>query len=98
MLARLLFMDRLGVDIPKLAVMPESREDVLLLMEATSLADRLLPDKPLITMSMGAKGVVSRIAGGQFGSAVTFGCMGRASAPGQIEVGILKGILAATYR
>ena len=97
MLARLLFMDRLGVDIPKLAVMPESREDVLLLMETTLLADRLLPDKPLITMSMGAKGVVSRIAGGQFGSAVTFGCMGRASAPGQMESGELKNILTALY-
>lgn len=97
MLARLLFMDRLGVTIPKLAVMPESREDVLLLMETTSLADRLLPDKPLITMSMGEKGIISRIVGGQFGSAVTFGCVGKASAPGQMEAPELKNILAAVY-
>lgn len=97
MLARLLFIDRLGADIPKLAVMPADREDVLLLMETTLLADGLLPDKPLITMSMGAQGAVSRIAGGRFGSAVTFGCIDRASAPGQIEVGELKNILAAVY-
>lgn len=87
---RLLFMDRLGVSIPKMAVMPQEREDVFRLMAATSLVDRLLPDKPVITMSMGALGTISRLAGEVFGSAVTFGCMGKASAPGQVEVEDLR--------
>ncbi|MDD7404219.1 MAG: type I 3-dehydroquinate dehydratase [Butyribacter sp.] len=87
---RLLFMDGMNAAIPKMAVMPQEREDVFRLMTATSLADRLLPEKPVITMSMGAMGVVSRLAGETFGSAVTFGCMGKASAPGQIEVERLR--------
>lgn len=95
---RLLFMERIGADIPKIAVMPKEREDVLRLMTATSLADRLLPDKPVITMSMGALGAVSRLAGETFGSAVTFGCMGKASAPGQIEVEHLRNSLELLHR
>lgn len=87
---RLLFMDKMGAMIPKMAVMPQEREDVFRLMAATSLADRLLLDKPVITMAMGALGAVSRIAGETFGSAVTFGCMDKVSAPGQIEVENLR--------
>ena len=90
MVSRLLFMSDMGADIPKLAVMPQEREDVIRLMAATSFVDRLLPDKPVITMSMGALGAVSRLAGESFGSAVTFGCMGAPSAPGQLEVKELR--------
>ena len=35
-------------------------------------------------MSMGKLGVISRICGEVFGSAVTFGTAGKASAPGQL--------------
>lgn len=93
MLRRLLFMDRMGADIPKMAVMPNEREDVIRLMESTCLAERLIMEKPLITMSMGALGAVSRVSGESFGSAVTFGCLGKESAPGQIEVGKLRAVL-----
>lgn len=85
-LRRLFFMDKMGVAIPKMAVMPLEQEDVICLMETTLLANRLIVDKPIITMSMGALGAVTRLAGETFGSSVTFGCMGKASAPGQIEV------------
>lgn len=97
MLRRLLFMDRMGVDIPKLAVMPNEREDVLRLMEATSLAERLIMEKPLITMSMGTLGAVSRVSGETFGSSVTFGCLQKMSAPGQIEAGRLKEVLETLH-
>lgn len=89
-LRRLLFMDRIGVDIPKMAVMPNEREDVMRLMEATSLANRLMMGKPIVTMSMGKLGIITRIAGESFGSAITFGCLGKASAPGQIPAEKLK--------
>lgn len=92
-LRRLLFMDRMGVDIPKMAVMPREREDVILLMEATSLAERLIVEKPLITMSMGSLGMVTRLAGENFGSSVTFGCMEESSAPGQVPVEELRRVL-----
>lgn len=91
--ARLVFMKELGADIPKIAVMPKSREDVMTLMRATLLTRGLLKDVPLITMSMGGLGAVSRVAGESFGSDVTFGCVGKSSAPGQIEVKELKHML-----
>ena len=42
------------------------------------------PDFPLITMSMGELGKVSRLYGGLYGSFVSFGCVSEASAPGQV--------------
>lgn len=90
---RLLVMKYLGADIPKIAVMPQTKQDVLELMTATFRAKEAVPDTPVISMSMGALGSVSRVAGANFGSAVTFGCHGRASAPGQIPMEELHGIL-----
>lgn len=89
-LRRLFFMDKMNVAIPKIAVMPQEKEDVICLMETTLLANRLIVDKPIIAMSMGGLGTVTRIAGETFGSSVTFGCMGKESAPGQIEVNKLR--------
>lgn len=89
---RLLEMDRLGADILKLAVMPKSSEDVLKLLEVTNEMKELTK-KPIITMSMGKLGLVSRLSGSTFGSAVTFGRAGEGSAPGQIEAGMLMEIL-----
>lgn len=89
-LKRLFFIDKMGVAIPKIAVMPQEREDVICLMETTLLANRLIVDRPIITMAMGAFGKITRLAGETFGSAVTFGCMGKPSAPGQIEVTQLR--------
>lgn len=89
-LKRIFFIEKIGAAIPKIAVMPKEPEDVICLMETTLLAGRLMADKPIITMAMGALGKVTRMAGESFGSAVTFGCMGKASAPGQIEVTQLR--------
>lgn len=83
-----------GYDIVKIAVMPHSPDDVLTLLNATVEMNRLHPDRPLITMSMGQMGMVSRISGAVFSSAVTFGSAGQASAPGQIPVAELRKALA----
>lgn len=90
---RLRYMQSVGVDIPKIAVMPCNEKDVLNLLEATEEMKRRYAECPIITMSMSGIGTVSRIAGEVFGSDVTFGCVGTASAPGQIEVKDLKYIL-----
>ncbi len=82
-----------GADFAKLAVMPRTPQDVLRLMARTEETKRNDPKVPLITMSMGEMGVISRIAGGTFGSCVTFGSDGAASAPGQIPADVLAGIL-----
>lgn len=85
-------MQALGGDVAKIAVMPQNSSDVLTLLEATDEAHRML-QVPVITMSMGATGVVSRLLGETFGSVLTFGMAGQASAPGQIPVGDLRSIL-----
>lgn len=83
-----------GADIVKLAVMPGSSSDVLDLLNATVEFKDKYEDTPLITMSMGKMGMISRVSGEVFGSCVTFGNPGEASAPGQIEVSKLTEMLA----
>lgn len=93
---RLLLMAERGADVLKIAVMPRDPGDVLTLLAATwDTAQRT--GRPLITMSMAAAGVASRVAGGVFGSAATFGMVGRASAPGQVEVGALRAALDVVH-
>lgn len=79
-------MQDMGADLPKIAVMPQSKADVLTLLSATEEMSRCYADRPIITMSMSAVGVLSRLCGEVFGSTMTFGTVGRASAPGQIPV------------
>lgn len=86
----------LGADIPKIAVMPRNPGDVLTLLAATYEVSSE-EQGPIITMSMDKTGVVSRIAGGTFGSALTFGAAKNVSAPGQLAVAELRGILNALY-
>ncbi len=88
---------RAGADVAKLAAMPRSEEDVLNLLSATLSIRREYPDVPLITMSMGGLGAVSRITGGLFGSDLTFAVGSNASAPGQIPVSDLRRCLAVVY-
>lgn len=90
---RLCKMQELGADLPKIALMPQSRADVLTLLGATSEMYEKHADRPLITMSMGKLGVVSRLSGEVFGSAATFGAAKTASAPGQISVKDLRMVL-----
>ena len=94
LLRRLQRMQDLGADVLKLAVMPRTRADVLTLLQATEEMYTHRARRPLITMSMGALGGVSRVCGGCFGSALTFGALGRASAPGQPDAADLARILA----
>ena len=96
-LGRLRHMEKLQADILKIAVMPCSRRDVLTLLSATEqMASET--ECPLVTMSMGGLGLISRLSGEIFGSAMTFGAVGRASAPGQIDVCRLKDILSEIHR
>lgn len=89
---RLVRMEELGADVAKVAVMPEKKTDVLRLLEATILADEKLM-VPLVTMSMGRPGMISRLAGALTGSAMTFGAVGETSAPGQLPARELADIL-----
>lgn len=86
-------MKELGADIGKVAVMPRNRTDVLRLMEATMHVKERCPDYPVVTMAMGRLGLLSRISGQVFGSCITFGTLGKASAPGQLPMEEVAAIL-----
>ncbi|WP_061579838.1 type I 3-dehydroquinate dehydratase [Saccharococcus caldoxylosilyticus] len=86
---KMLKAESYGADIAKVAVMPTSPQDLLVLFHATQEARSQL-SIPLITMSMGGLGVITRLAGWMFGSAVTFAVGQNSSAPGQIPIEDLK--------
>ena len=90
---RLRKMQDMGADIPKIAVMPQSRRDVLTLLCATEEMVTDYADRPIITMSMAGTGVISRLCGEVFGSSMTFGAAKKASAPGQMDVNDLNTVL-----
>ncbi len=89
---RLLKQDQMGADVLKIAVMPKSKQDVFTLMNATLKVSQQTT-KPLLTMSMGQLGTISRVATANMGGGYSFGMIGQASAPGQIDVTKLKQIL-----
>lgn len=95
---RLKKMQELGADIPKIAVMPQSKKDVLTLLAATEEMYSEYADRPIITMSMAGTGVISRLCGEVFGSALTFGAAGKASAPGQMGVRDLHTVLELLHQ
>ncbi|WP_369978685.1 type I 3-dehydroquinate dehydratase [Xanthomonas bundabergensis] len=95
--ARLQRQQALGADVLKIAVMPHDAGDVLKLLDATWQLRRS-SDRPLLTMAMGGTGVVSRLSGETFGQALTFGMLGKASAPGQVEVGRLREVLDTIHQ
>lgn len=93
MVARLTAMQQAGADLPKLAVMPLTRTDVLELLAATAEMTELHSETPIITMSMGALGAVTRLCGEAFGSAMTFANPGQPSAPGQVSLDAVNAVL-----
>lgn len=96
--ARLRKMQDLGADIPKIAVMPQNKKDVLTLLSATEEMASEYADRPIITMSMAGTGVISRLCGEVFGSALTFGAVGKASAPGQMGAEELSTVLGLLHK
>ena len=86
---RFLEAERLGADVAKVAVMPRDRADVLTLLSATCTA-HAKAGVPLISMSMGPLGAVTRMVGGLFGSSLSFAVGEGSSAPGQMPIADLR--------
>lgn len=91
LLSVLLEMKQVGGGVPKYAVTPKSPADVIALLSATEKAFQAIG--PVITMSMGNLGKMTRAAGGIVGSCLTFGSVKNTSAPGQIKVELLARML-----
>lgn len=95
---RLLKMQGLKGDALKLAVMPKNPKDVLTLIEATEEMNRLYGDRPIIAVAMSGLGLITRLSGEVFGSAMTFASGSHSSAPGQIPAEELKEILQLMHK
>ena len=97
LVGRLKKMQEMGADIPKIAVMPTNKKDVLTLLCATEEMATDHADRPIITMSMAGTGLISRLCGEVFGSAATFGAVGKVSAPGQMDAKDLNTVLTLIH-
>jgi 3-dehydroquinate dehydratase I len=86
-----------GADIAKVAVMPTDYKDVLTLLNATLKARCTRLKIPIVTMAMGQAGAVTRLAGGLFGSDITFAIGDVSSAPGQIPIVDLRRGMSLLY-
>lgn len=82
-------MIKLKCDIVKVAYMPKNKKDVIILLDAITE----IKDFPIIAISMGKLGIITRI----FGSVMTFASAKSSSAPGQLEAMKLKYILDNIY-
>jgi 3-dehydroquinate dehydratase-1 len=84
-------------DLVKIAVMPQCTTDVFVLLSAALKYSEGNGSLPLIAVSMGETGLISRIYGGLFGSVITFGHLGKETAPGQVSVWELKKMTREVY-
>jgi len=89
--------ERQMADVVKIAVTPRVRDDVLNLLIATARADASL-GIPVISMSMGALGAITRMVGNAFGSAMAFAVGETRSAPGQLPLADLKAVFEVLQR
>jgi 3-dehydroquinate dehydratase-1 len=84
-------------DIAKIAVMPRSMHDVLVLLDATAQASEKL-SIPVVSMAMGARGAITRACGWAFGSAMTFAVGEGSSAPGQLPIEDVRAVIEILRR
>lgn len=96
-ISRLQRAAELGGDILKIAVMPTCAKDIITLLDATRIMNEKYKDRPIATISMGRQGIISRLAGGLFGSDLTFAFARSISAPGQISSEELRKIMSLLY-
>jgi 3-dehydroquinate dehydratase-1 len=88
---RFLEAERLGADVAKVRVMPRDRGDVLALLAATNEANGKARI-PLISMSMGPLGSVTRMIGGRVRLVAVVRRGEGSSAPGQIPIADLNAV------
>lgn len=85
-------IEKSGADVCKLAVMPRDKKDVEVLIEASKETDEKIK-APIITMSMGELGAVTRVIPKITKTSVTFAAGVSASAPGQPSIKVVRKLL-----
>jgi len=97
LVAKFVAMEKAGADVVKIAVMPRELRDVLTLLDATLTAQSAV-SVPVISMSMGGFGSLSRLFGWVFGSSVSFAVGEACSAPGQVPIEQLNTVVDVVHR
>lgn len=92
-LAVFLEMHAFPADILKFAALAKDERDMLNLFSASLAMRDEYSDRPFIAIAMGNKGILSRVGGGVFGSALTFAKGAETSAPGQLEASAVRYII-----
>jgi len=82
-----------GADIAKLAATPHSYEDALSLLQLTLDCARAPAPAQVCIIGMGGYGVHTRVIAPIYGSALAYTSVGAATAPGQIGIRELRGML-----
>ncbi len=91
-------MQELDCDITKYAAMANSGADLLILLDAALAMKEKHADRPFVTVAMGEKGMLSRVAGGMFGSALTYAKGKESSAPGQLTSSQVRYIMQLLHQ
>ena len=97
LVSRMVAMQQAGADLPKLAVMPQSRTDVLELLAATARNGRPASGDSHHHHEHGSSGRGEPPFRRSLGSAMTFANPGQASAPGQVSLEVVNEVLDALH-
>lgn len=97
MVELLLTMEDAGAAAAKLAVTPQGPADVLAIFSAMEAARERL-SIPFAILGMGDLGPITRLGGGVFGAAFTFGAGVAQSAPGQPPIPALRAAFDLLYK
>lgn len=83
----------LGADITKISALALSGKDIQVLGNFTILNN----SKNIISIAMGAEGALSRIFFPALGSLMTYACIGKSTAPGQLDYATTMDLLRQFY-
>jgi 3-dehydroquinate dehydratase, type I len=96
-ISRLVAMRDLGADVAKVAYRAREPLDMFPVLNAQMWAREHL-GIPVIAISMGMAGAITRVGGERLGSAATFATVGRGSAPGQLSAEAVAQALRESHR
>lgn len=91
-------LENMGADIIKIIAKPNSKLDVVELLETTAIISEHIVEVPICAISIGEKGGLSRICGEFFGSCITYGVNRKKSAPGQPNIEDLSSLLKLIHK
>ncbi len=90
------FMRSIGADICKIAGTVSNKAEAVNMIKASAYLTRGDQD-PIIIIAMGEMGLMTRVAGGKYGSCISFAYGRTPTAPGQVDVKTLARLLDEYY-